>query len=163
MAETVLLLLGSNLGIRITNLENAISEIASQCGNVSKISGIYESKSWGITDLPDYLNLAIELKTDFSPDELLFHLKKIEKYLGRENADRWHSRIIDIDIIFYNDLIYKTIDLEIPHKEVINRRFALVPMEEIVPFYEHPVYKKTIKNLLADCLDNSIVTQFENS
>ena len=107
-----------------------------------------ETEPWGITEQPKFINMAIKVKTDLEPGELLELLKKIESETGRQPGTRWGSRAIDLDILFYDDLIFKTVDLEIPHPAIAEREFVLKPLAEIAPDSVHPVLKKSIRELL---------------
>jgi 2-amino-4-hydroxy-6-hydroxymethyldihydropteridine diphosphokinase len=144
----VYLLLGSNLGDRNKNIELAISELK-DCGIIiSKMSSLYNTKPWGYTEQPDFLNQAIECFTNLGAVELLREIKKIEKKLGRKNNIKYGPRIIDIDIIFYDDLILKSEELTIPHPLMHERYFVLKPLSEIAPDFVHPELKISVKNLL---------------
>lgn len=144
----VYLLLGSNLGDRNKNIEVAISELK-DCGIIiSKMSSFYNTKPWGYTEQPDFLNQAIECFTNLGAVELLREIKKIEKKLGRKNNIKYGPRIIDIDIIFYDDLILKSEELTIPHPLMHERYFVLKPLSEIAPDFVHPELKISVKNLL---------------
>lgn len=144
----VYLLLGSNLGDREKNIDNAINELKA-CGIViSKKSSLYNTAPWGYTEQPDFLNQAIECLTSLEPFELLKEIKKIEIKMGREKTVRYGPRIIDIDIIFYDDLIFKSDELTIPHPLMHERDFVLKPLCEIAPDFVHPELKLSVKNLL---------------
>lgn len=144
----VYLLLGSNLGNREKNIDNAINELKA-CGIIiSKKSSLYNTAPWGYTEQPEFLNQAIECLTSLEPVELLREIKKIERKLGREKTFRYGPRIIDIDIIFYDDLILKSNELTIPHPFMHKRDFVLKPLCEIAPNFVHPELKLSIKNLL---------------
>jgi 2-amino-4-hydroxy-6-hydroxymethyldihydropteridine diphosphokinase len=151
----VFLLLGSNLGDRQLFLKKAIDLIEVDIAPVSKASSIYETQSWGKADAPDYLNQVILLKTNLSAQAILQKILNIEKMLGRQREERWGSRTIDIDILFYGEAIVNEKGLHIPHPELHNRRFTLEPLAEIAPNFKHPVLNKsisTIKNELVDTL-----------
>ncbi|ODA43305.1 2-amino-4-hydroxy-6-hydroxymethyldihydropteridine pyrophosphokinase [Thermodesulfovibrio sp. N1] len=144
----VYLLLGSNLGDRNKNIELAISELK-DCGVIiSKMSSLYNTKPWGYTEQPDFLNQAIECLTILEPLKLLREIKKIEKNLGRTDTIKYGPRIIDIDIIFYNDLILKSKELIIPHPLMHERYFVLKPLSEIAPDFVHPEIGLTVQKLL---------------
>lgn len=144
----VYLLLGSNLGDREKNIDNAIIELKARGLIISKKSSLYNTAPWGYTEQPEFLNLALECLTSLEPFELLKEIKKIEKKMGRENFIRYGPRIIDIDIIFYDDLIFKSDDLTIPHPLMHKRYFVLKPLSEIAPDFVHPLLKLTVKQLL---------------
>jgi len=153
--NTVFLLLGSNLGNRQNFLQEAIKLISLQIAPVIKTSSIYETQSWGKTDAPDYLNQVVVLETDIPALELLQKILSIELVLGRKREEKWGSRTIDIDILFYGAEIINAEELQVPHPELHKRRFTLEPLAEIAPDLVHPVINKTIlliKNELKDSL-----------
>ncbi len=144
----IYLLLGSNLGDRQKNIDNAINELKA-CGIIiSRKSSLYNTAPWGYTEQPEFLNQALECFTSLEPVELLEEIKKIEKKMGRIDIVRYGPRIIDIDIIFYDDLILKTDKLIIPHPLMHKRLFVLKPLNEIAPDFIHPELKLSVKNLL---------------
>ena len=109
---------------------------------------MYETEPWGIKDQPKFINMAIETETDKKPEELLRVLKEIEKEIGRTETTKWGSRVIDLDILFYDDLILKTQALEIPHPLLHERAFVLKPLCDIAPDKKHPVTGKTVKEMI---------------
>ncbi len=140
--------IGSNLGNREENCEKSIQLIEEYSGiKVTKHSSMSETEPWGIKDQPKFINMAIEIVTDLEPEALLSLLKKIEKASGRTPEVKWGPRVIDLDILFYDDLVLKTPGLEIPHPEICKRDFVLKPLKEIAPDKVHPVLKKTIREL----------------
>ena len=139
--------LGTNLGDRKQNINKAIGAISLKM-SISKQSSLYETTAWGYTDQPNFLNQVIQIETNLSPLRLLNFLKKTEVELGRVENFRYGPRLIDIDILFYDDLIKTTSRLQIPHPRIPERAFVLVPLNEIAPGYVHPVLKKTIAELL---------------
>ena len=141
--------LGTNLGDRKQNIRKAIEAISLKM-SISKQSSLYETTAWGYTDQPNFLNQVIEVETHLSPLRLLNFLKKTEVELGRVENFRYGPRLIDIDILFYDDLIKTTSRLQIPHPRIPVRAFVLVPLNEIAPGFVHPVLKKTIAELLAE-------------
>lgn len=144
----IYLLLGSNLGDRQKNIDNAINELKA-CGIIiSRKSSLYNTAPWGYTEQPEFLNQALECFTSLEPVELLEEIKKIEKKMGRIDIVRYGPRIIDMDIIFYDDLILKTDKLIIPHPLMHKRLFVLKPLNEIAPDFIHPELKLSVKNLL---------------
>lgn len=142
----IYLALGSNVGDRLSNIKNAISLLK---GNVSsiKLSKIYETKPVGYTDQGNFINAAIEGRTALSPDALLAFTQKVEIDVGRIRRFRWGPREIDIDILFYDDLVYHDQKLEIPHPRLQERDFVLKPLIDLNPKLMHPLYKKTVKQL----------------
>ena len=152
----VYLSIGSNKGNRSVLINKAIDEIEKKVGIIISRSSIYESKSWGF-DSNDFYNLCLLIDTDIMPKSLLINLKKIEKSMGREDVDGSYSdRLIDIDILFYDNITTDSEDLKIPHPKIEIRKFVLVPMLEIADDYVHPILNKTIKELYNDCSDKDI-------
>ena len=142
----VYLSLGSNIGNRRKNLESAVKELDKTNVKLIKLSSLYETKPIGPKQR-NFYNVAGKFTTNFKSQELLKVIKNIEKNLGRKKTYHWGPRIIDIDILFYGTQIIKKENLIIPHKEIPNREFVLVPLKEISPKFIHPVYKKTITTL----------------
>jgi 2-amino-4-hydroxy-6-hydroxymethyldihydropteridine diphosphokinase len=151
------LLIGGNLGDRKENLLTAISLINAYCGTLTKSSSIYETEAWGMTDQPSFLNQALEISTSLNARQLLRKILKIEKEMGRVRKEKLGPRIIDIDILLFENEIHDLRFLKIPHPEMQNRRFVLVPLAEIDPALQHPIMKKTIAELLEECPDNLAV------
>ena len=152
----VYLSIGSNKGNRSLLINKAIDEIEKKVGIIISRSSIYQSKSWGF-DSNDFYNLCLLIDTDIMPKSLLINLKKIEKSMGREDVDGIYSdRLIDIDILFYDNITTDSEDLKIPHPKIEIRKFVLVPMLEIADDYVHPILNKTIKELYNDCSDQDI-------
>lgn len=147
--------IGSNFGNRKENCEKAVNLFSRKGIEVLKCSSFYETEPWGVKEQPKFINAAVEAETDLKPEELLKTIKGIESDLGRGSVIRWGPRLIDLDILLYNDLVVKTNNLEIPHPGVKNRAFVLKPLSEIAPDKIHPVLKKRIKSLLLECLEPS--------
>ena len=152
--RTAYLLTGGNLGNRKENLSKAISLINEQCGSLTRSSSIYETEAWGITDQPSFLNQALEISTSLTARQLMRKVLKIEEEMGRVRKEKLGPRIIDIDILLYENEIHDLRFLKIPHPEMQNRRFVLVPLAEINSTLQHPILKKTIAELLEECPDN---------
>jgi 2-amino-4-hydroxy-6-hydroxymethyldihydropteridine diphosphokinase len=142
--QTVYLLLGSNLGNRKEILEKAIELLAQKVGVVIKQSKDYETSPWGVTDQPDFLNLALEIHTKLRPLEVLEQTQSIENQLGRVRKEKWGARLIDIDIMFYGNEIIDEPTLKVPHPFLHERDFALAPLAEIASDFVHPIFEKTI-------------------
>lgn len=146
--EKVFLLLGTNVGDLEENLKRAIAAISSENIRITKKSKIYRTKPWGVSDQPDYLNLALEAESDLTAGQMLEILKDIERKMGRrETPERWQPRVIDIDILFWGDQVVETPDLEIPHREFFNRPFAVKILAEIAPDFAPPRSKRTLQEL----------------
>ena len=153
--------LGSNIGDRLKELSSAVNCIKEEIGNVLSVSKIYQSTPWRVEGQENYLNQIIKIETNLSSNELLKGVLLIENNLGRIRIEKWGERLIDIDIIFYNDDIIETIDLCIPHKHMHERNFVLVPLNELAPLYVHPKYKRTVNQLLNETKDNEQVILYE--
>src|SRR5215216_3902374 len=153
MEEGIFLLLGTNEGFREKNLTLAQQHIATSLGKTRRTSSCYKTAAWGKQDQEAFYNLVLQVETRFSPERLLEEILKIEKLMGRERIEKWGSRIIDIDILFFNQLVFNSSSLILPHPLIQYRRFTLVPMAEIAPDFYHPVLKKDVRTLLAECAD----------
>jgi 2-amino-4-hydroxy-6-hydroxymethyldihydropteridine diphosphokinase len=149
----VYLLTGGNEGDRLEQLRQAAIRIALHCGQIDQRSAVYETAAWGKTDQAPFLNQALALQTDLDPASLLEELLAIETKMGRIRTEKFGSRTIDIDILLFNQEQIDHPDLKIPHPELQNRRFALEPLNEIAPEWNHPRFHKTIRQLLAECKD----------
>jgi 2-amino-4-hydroxy-6-hydroxymethyldihydropteridine diphosphokinase len=160
MRHETYLALGSNLGDRLANLRAALSALSRRAELVAA-SSIFETPPWGFADQPAFLNMAVHARTDLSPDELLGWLKQLEVELGREPGFRWGPRLIDLDILFYDDLVIDTPPLIIPHPRLHERAFVLVPLADVAPDLVHPVLGKTIRQLLAEVDAGEIVLNVE--
>jgi 2-amino-4-hydroxy-6-hydroxymethyldihydropteridine diphosphokinase len=146
--EKVYLLLGTNIGDLEENLHRAIELIAARKIKINRVSRTYRTKPWGVTDQPDYLNVALEVESDRPASELLSVFKGIEREMGRDRTqERWQPRVIDIDIIFWGDHVVEHGDLQIPHREFFNRPFAMKILAEIAPQFTPPGSKATLKEL----------------
>jgi 2-amino-4-hydroxy-6-hydroxymethyldihydropteridine diphosphokinase len=152
------LLLGANLGDRLATLQKATDLIAARIGQVVHQSGLYETAPWGVTDQPAFLNQVLAVKTTMEPEEVLNQTQAIEQELGRVRLEKWGARLIDIDLLYYDQLVLQTDRLTIPHPYLHQRRFTLMPLVEIAPDFLHPVLTKTNAMLLAACEDEGMVT-----
>ena len=149
----VYLLLGGNTGNRMAFMETARKQVEARCGRIVKTSSVYETAAWGKTDQPAFLNQVIAVHTRLSVQELLTTVLGIEKEMGRVREEKYAPRIIDIDILFFNNEVIHEPGLQVPHPEIQNRRFVLEPMTEIAPRKQHPVLGKTMSQLLNRCTD----------
>ena len=166
--RSVFLSLGSNLGNRSNTLELAKKLIENSLGNIEKMSSLYETSAWGNSALNVFLNQVVEIKTKDKPEEVLTKCLEIESDLGRKrnvkqkNANNdYVNRPIDIDILFYENIVFQSEYLTIPHPLVHKRMFVMVPLNEICPELLHPVFKSTIEELLKKCKDNTRVSLFK--
>ena len=159
-SKKVYLLLGSNLGDREQLIEDAIKQIANEIGEVFIRSSVYETEAWGNEDQPSFLNIALGVETKFTPTEVLNKALEIELELGRVRHEKWGSRLIDIDLIFYDDIVVDMgAELQIPHPQMQYRKFVLEPLAEIAPDYMHPVLKMTVREVLERLRDNLSVSK----
>ncbi|MCF6213768.1 MAG: 2-amino-4-hydroxy-6-hydroxymethyldihydropteridine diphosphokinase [Flavobacteriaceae bacterium] len=161
--QTAYLSLGSNRGNRLLNLQNAVDLIALNTGTVQNISSVYKTASWGFKG-PDFLNICLKLSTYLQADMLLEKLLAIEQKLGRIRADSkdYLSRLIDIDILLFDDEVIVSESLNVPHKNMLNRKFVMVPLTEIAPNLIHPITKKTIlTDLQHGCSDDSEIEKLD--
>jgi len=150
--------LGSNQGNKLENLQQAVDLIAEKIGSVVKISSVYKTESWGfISD--DFLNICIQIATSLNPEKLLKAIHEIEHSLGRTRTSEagYKARIIDIDVLLFDTEIIFSKELIVPHKDMLNRKFVLVPLAEIAPNLIHPITKQRIQTCLENCTDNSPV------
>ena len=151
----VFLGLGSNVGERKENIIAALELLKEKIADV-KVAQIYESRAVGHEHQPNFLNTAAKGTTALKPKELLDFVKAVENEVGRVERFRWGPREIDIDILFYDDLTYKNEWLEIPHSYLRERDFVLKPLTDLAPDFTHPVFKKTIKQLLAELPEENL-------
>ena len=150
----VYLILGSNIGDRKNYLEQAISMINEAIGKIQAKSSLYETVPWGFDDKNNFLNQVIKVETSLQPENLLKEILQIEKIIGRiRTGEKYSSRVIDIDILFYEKKIIHSENLVIPHPLMHERKFVLVPLAEISGQFIHPVFNKTIQILLNECKD----------
>jgi 2-amino-4-hydroxy-6-hydroxymethyldihydropteridine diphosphokinase len=158
----VFLSLGTNLGNRMENIHFCLKRIEEQDGTIEAESSVYETEPWGYTNGGPFLNMVIRISTNLTPMDLLDVVKNIEKEMGRniKATFPYEARIIDIDILFYDNLIVEEKYLTIPQKLIEERLFDLVPLEEMAPDFIHPVLKCSICQLRKNCTDKSIVKQY---
>ncbi|MCK5392485.1 MAG: 2-amino-4-hydroxy-6-hydroxymethyldihydropteridine diphosphokinase [Deltaproteobacteria bacterium] len=154
--QRVFIGIGSNLGDAIGNCKMALDEIGN-FAEIVRISSLYETEPVGNEDQPNFINCAAEIRTDISPHELLTHLNRIEEKLGRVRGEKWGPRTIDLDIIFYDDLVMRENNLIIPHPRAHLRRFVLEPICEIDPDFIHSELKISVLELLKNLPDKKKV------
>jgi 2-amino-4-hydroxy-6-hydroxymethyldihydropteridine diphosphokinase len=156
----VLFSIGSNVGDKINNIITAVNLLSTVCEIEKKnISSFYETEPYGYQNQDWFMNIALVGTTDLPPESLLFICKSIEFLLGRKKQKRWSERVIDIDILLYDDLIVDAVRLKIPHPHMHKRRFVLVPAAEIGSDIIHPKNGKNISELLDECVDFFTVTK----
>jgi len=156
--KNIFLGLGTNLGDREKNLAGAQEAIALRIGKILSASGVYETEPWGFMSDQKFLNQVVKVESNLSPLPLLNLIHEIESDLGRvRQGVQYSSRVIDIDILLYDDIVFKHDLLQIPHPLMPERKFVLVPLCEIEPGIVHPARKVTIKELLESCKDNSLI------
>lgn len=154
MSAPIYILLGSNLGDRQENLDRARLEISRNMGPIITASSLYKTAAWGNTDQPDFYNQVISIHSSHDPMKLLSGIQLIEQKMGRIRKEKWGPRIIDIDILFYGNLVSSSEELTIPHPGIPNRKFTLLPLAEIAPDFIHPILKKSILEMLEACQDD---------
>ncbi len=148
----VYLALGTNLGDRLANLKAAAQALASQ-GEILESSPIYETPPWGVVDQPAFLNQVLFMRTFLFPLQLLDFLKEQEKLLGREVSFRYGPRLIDMDILFYDELVLSLPELNIPHLQIPHRGFVLVPLADLSPDLVHPVSGLSVSQMLEQWME----------
>lgn len=141
---------GSNLGEREDNCHKALQLLETNGVTILRRSSLFETEPWGEKDQPRFINMAVEGETSLSPDQLLNVVKTVERTLGRERTFRWGPRIIDLDILFYDEMAISTEDLCLPHPRIAEREFVLLPLSEITPQKMHPILGKTIYTILEE-------------
>ena len=155
---TILLSLGSNLGDRLNHLRSAIELLRASRIRIFRCSAVYETEPVELEDQPDFLNMAIAARTPLGPEEVLAACWEVEQKLGRRRPQE--ARTIDIDLLYYGTVQLSTEDLELPHPRLHQRRFVLIPLQEIASDFLDPVRDQTIESLLKGCPDRSRVTEF---
>ena len=157
MEDQIYLLLGSNLGDPVNNLESACERINRHIGTIMRRSSYYKTAPWGITNQPVFYNLVIQIASPSPSTKLLHDIQRIEIEMGRVREIKWGPRVIDIDILFYGNHTIDSTELIIPHPGIPDRRFTLTPLAELSPGFIHPILKKSIQTLLEECEDSSDV------
>ena len=153
MTNGIYILLGTNLGDRSANLLKAKELISRSVGSIITESSIYKTSAWGNTNQPEFYNQVIELDTSLAPQAALTSLLTIEEEMGRVRNEKWGPRIIDLDILLWQDRVINSSNLVVPHPGIPNRKFTLMPLAELIPTYVHPEHKNTIAEMLEACTD----------
>lgn len=161
MVTHIYLLLGSNLGNRQQNLQQAANLINQEVGKIVGASGVFETAAWGKIDQSDFFNQVLQLESNHSPEELLTKTLSIENRMGRVRMEKWGERTIDIDILYYADEVMTTDRLTLPHPGIPIRRFVLEPLCDLAPEFVHPSLKKSNSQLLAECEDSLPVKRID--
>lgn len=156
----IYILLGSNMGESKKQLLKAASLIKKQIGSINRQSSLYSTAAWGNTNQPDFLNQVIIVQSKLSAEQTMQNILNIEKEMGRLRTSKNAPRIIDIDILFFNREIIESPTLFVPHPQLQNRRFVLVPLNELSPNLKHPVLQTTIHQLFINCVDTLNVKKF---
>jgi 2-amino-4-hydroxy-6-hydroxymethyldihydropteridine diphosphokinase len=149
------------MGEREENLSTARTLLEKHCGHIEKASSLYETAAWGKTDQAAFLNQALLLMTKYNAKQLIRRILRTERNMGRERKEKYGPRVIDIDILLFEEEIYNYQFLKLPHPEMQHRRFALEPLAEIAPEAKHPVFHKTIAQLLKECEDPLLVKKYK--
>jgi 2-amino-4-hydroxy-6-hydroxymethyldihydropteridine diphosphokinase len=158
----VFLSLGGNLGNTQEIFEQCYPMIENKVGPILEQSSLYRTAAWGLTDQADFINQVILLETNLHPEDILTEIQAIEKELGRERTITWGPRTLDLDILFIDQQIIQTNDLRVPHPHIQDRKFILIPLQEIAGEYVHPVCKKTMLQLLQETNDTTAVSLIPN-
>jgi len=159
MMTQLFLSLGGNLGNTREIFEGAYPLIEKKIGKISIYSSIYQTEAWGPIPQADFLNQVLLVSSTLNPQACLTEMLAIEKEFGRERKERWGPRTLDLDILYYGDLIIAEADLAVPHPRIAERKFILTPLAEIAPLFEDPVSHMTMAHLLAKCEDTSEVNR----
>ena len=150
MKQQIYIALGSNLGDRAGNLARALQLLPARGVHIRQVSDFLETRAYGVTDQPDFLNAVAMVETGLAPEQLLQVLLQVEKLMGRVRKRHWGERNIDLDLLLYGDLVYQSKTLTLPHPDMLNREFVLAPLAQIAPNLVHPVAEKTIRELWAE-------------
>lgn len=151
--EQLVVSAGTNIGDRKMNLSKAQHLCKERLGSIVKTSGTYETEAWGIKNQQAFYNEVWVFETVKDPQECMIALLDIERKMGRVRFEKWGPRLIDIDILFYGNRVLNSAELTIPHKEIANRLFVLIPLQEVMPHFIHPTLGKSVTELVGDCSD----------
>ncbi|MBL3656394.1 2-amino-4-hydroxy-6-hydroxymethyldihydropteridine diphosphokinase [Fulvivirga sp. 2943] len=159
--EGIYLLLGSNLGDKKNMLDQARNLISHEIGTIINSSALYETAAWGKENQPSFYNQVLKVQSELSAESILGKIQKIESDLGRVRLEKWGSRVIDIDILYYHQEVIENENLIIPHPGIPERKFTLEPLTEIAPDYIHPILKASNQELLYKCIDSLQVKRID--
>lgn len=160
--KDVFLGLGSNVGQREMYLNKAVSALGSRKDiQIRFVSSIYETEPWGKKDQESFLNQVVEIETQLDPQRLIAVCQEIEKALGKEKNNRWGPRTIDIDLLLFGDRVVDERNVQIPHPQLLERKFVLIPLTEVAPFVKIPGFGKTVRDALKACSDQGSVRLYE--
>jgi 2-amino-4-hydroxy-6-hydroxymethyldihydropteridine diphosphokinase len=158
----VFLGIGGNTGNKQDNFDKVYTFIKNELGEVLRSSSVYETSPWGFQSEDNFWNQVLVVETEYSPEELLQKVAKIENWLGRERGTTGYtSRKMDIDILYFDELVIETENLTIPHPQIANRLFVLVPLAEIAPEFVHPLLKITTLEMVENCPDKSEINKID--
>jgi 2-amino-4-hydroxy-6-hydroxymethyldihydropteridine diphosphokinase len=158
----VFLGIGGNVGNKHDNFDKVYTFIQNELGKITKSSSIYETPPWGFDAKDNFWNQVLLIETEFSPVELLRKIGEIEFFFGREReSENYNSRQMDIDILYFDDLVIETANLKIPHPHIPQRLFVLAPLAEIAADFMHPLMELTSLELLENCPDRSVIKKVE--
>ncbi|MEM8567987.1 MAG: 2-amino-4-hydroxy-6-hydroxymethyldihydropteridine diphosphokinase [Bacteroidota bacterium] len=154
MTSGIFILLGSNMGDKQQNLKQAKTHISNSVGKVVAVSSLYQTAAWGKVDQPVFYNQVVQISTELTAPELLDSLLRIEIRMGRQRIEKWGERLIDLDILYFNDEVIEKENLRVPHPGIPERRFTLIPLVELAADFVHPLLRKTNNDLLQELNDN---------
>ncbi len=161
--KRIFLGLGSNLGDRVKYLNRALSELENlHQTTIKKYSSVYETEPVGVKEQPKFLNMVVELDSMLRPDDLMHELKEIEQRVGRTSSEHWGPREIDLDLLYYGSEMLNETALHVPHPEISNRRFVLVPLKEIAAEFQDPLRHLNVEELLRRCSDTGAVRKINH-
>ncbi len=161
--NTVYILLGANLGEPISQIKLSIQLIKDKIGNLIANSSLYKSEAWGLEDQPKFYNQVLIIETVLHAEDCLRICQEIELALGRIREVKWGTRVIDIDLLYFNDLIIDSPSLTIPHPYIHERNFTLIPLVEVAPDFIHPKLNKSNVQLLSESKDSLLVQKIKNA